>query len=78
MMFRRADNGRIDAYPQAERIAKHDCTGPKTARVDEIGNDAAVGALDRFRVGGPGRKTITVGGQRYLASMTPLPAVGRN
>jgi adenylate cyclase len=72
------DQGRVIAYPQADRIVKRDNSGLITARIDEIGDDAATGAYDRFRVEGPGRQTIKVEGQRYLASLTPLPGVGRN
>jgi class 3 adenylate cyclase len=72
------DQGRVIAYPQANRIVKQDKTGPITARVDEIGDDAAAGAYDHFRAEGPGRRLITIEGQRYIASLTPLPTVGRN
>src|SRR5215469_10779222 len=72
------DEGRIIAHPQTGKIVKNDSSGLKTARVDQIGDEAAAGAYDRFRTEGPGRRTITVEGQRYLASLTPLTTVGRD
>ena len=73
-----ADQGRVIAYPQPDRIVKRDASGLTAVRVDEIGDVAAAGAYDHFRVEGPSRQTITVDGQRYLASMTRLQTVGRD
>ena len=72
------DQGRVIAYPDAQRIIRDQYSGPMTARIDEIGDEAAAGAYDRFRVDGPGRKTITVNGRRYLTALTPLQTVGRD
>jgi class 3 adenylate cyclase/Tfp pilus assembly protein PilX len=72
------DQGRVIAYPQAESVVQHDSAEPVTARVHEVGDEAAAGAYDRFRVDGPGRKTITVDGSRYLTALTPLQTVGRD
>jgi adenylate cyclase len=69
--------GRVVAYPQAQSVVQHDGAEPMTARIDQIGDAAAAGAYDRFRVDGPGRKTITVGDSRYLTALTPLQTVGR-
>jgi adenylate cyclase len=69
--------GRVIAYPR-KRIFKHYDSGLMTARVDEIGDDAAAGAYDRFRIDGPGRETITVNGKRYLAALSPLQGLGRD
>jgi class 3 adenylate cyclase len=70
--------GQVIAYPQMERIVKQDESGSVSARVDEIGDAVAVRAYDRFRVDGPGHETITVDGNLYLTSLTPLPAVGHD
>ena len=72
------DQGRVIAYPQAESVVRRSSAEPTTARVDEVGDDAAAGAYDRFRVDGPGRKTITVDDKRYLTALTPLQTVGRD
>jgi adenylate cyclase len=72
------DHSRMVAYPQLKLIVKQEASGPVTARIDEIGDDAAAGAYDHFRAEGPGRQTVTVDRQRYLASLSPLQAVGRN
>jgi class 3 adenylate cyclase len=70
--------GRIVASPRPEGVIKQDASGPTTARVDEIGDAAAAGAYDHFRIDGPGHETITVGRKRYIASLTPLQTVGRD
>jgi class 3 adenylate cyclase len=70
--------GQVIAYPKVDRIVKQDSSGAMSARIGEIGDAAALGAYDHFRVNGPGRETITVDGKRYLTALTPLPAVGRD
>jgi len=71
--------GRLIAYPEGTRMLRHGTTsGPVTARVDEIGDDVAAGVYDRFRIEGPGHRTVTIAGERYLATFTPLQAAGRN
>jgi adenylate cyclase len=71
-------DGRIVAYPRAERIVRQSGSEAITARVDEIGDAPAAAAYDRFRIRGPGRATLTLDGKRYLATLSPLTAVGRN
>ena len=71
------DQGRIIAYPQPERVVQSDGSG-STARVDQIDDAPAAAAFDRFRVYGPGRRTITVDGKRYLASLAPMEGIGHN
>jgi adenylate cyclase len=72
------NKGHVIAHPQAQTVVQHASADPTTARIDEVGDQAAAGAYDRFRVDGPGRKTITVDGKRYLTGLTPLQTVGRD
>jgi adenylate cyclase len=71
-------DGRIVAYPRAERIVKQSGSEAITARINEIGDAPAAAAYDRFRIRGPGRATLTFDGKRYLAMLSPLTAIGRN
>jgi len=74
--------GRMIAHPQVRRAVNRGgdagAGGQMTPRIDEIGDDAAAGAYDRFRIEGPGHRTVTVGDRRYLATFTPLKAAGRD
>src|SRR5262249_3421373 len=70
--------GRLIAYPRLERLRRPNGSGPITPRIDEIGDDAATAAYDRFRVGGPGRRTVEVGAQRYLTTINPIEAAGHD
>jgi adenylate cyclase len=72
------DQGQVVAHPRVQSVAQHDSTEPMAARIDEVGDPVATAAYDRFRVDGPGRKTITVDGSRYLTALAPLQTVGRN
>jgi len=67
--------GRVVAYPRPEQGALRQ---ENVTRIDAIGDDAAVAAFDRFRVGGPGRRTVEVGGRRYLTSIAPIEAAGHD
>jgi len=76
------DNGRIIAHPQMQKIGRRgsnpEAEEPMTAQIGEIGDNVAAGAYDRFRIEGPGHRTVTVGDHRYLATYTPLKAAGRD
>jgi len=50
--------GRMIAHPQVHRVVHRGASGPETNRIDEIGDDVAVGAYDRFRIEGSGRRTV--------------------
>ncbi len=65
-------NGRLVAYPRLEQGSLPEGSQESAPRIDAIGDDAAVAAFDRFRVGGPGRRTVEVGGRRYLTSIAPI------
>jgi class 3 adenylate cyclase len=75
-------DGRMIAHPQLWRILRRGgesgAAGLMTARIDEIGDDVAAGAYDRFRTEGPGHRSVTVGDRRYVATFTPLNAAGRD
>jgi class 3 adenylate cyclase len=71
-------NGRLVAYPRLEQGSLREGSQESAPRIDAIGDDAAVAAFDRFRVGGPGRRTVEVGGRRYLTSIAPIEAAGHD
>src|SRR4051812_17901722 len=74
-------NGRIIAHPQMQRGVRRDSDKVEeltTAQIGEIGDNIAAGAYDRFRIEGPGHRTVTVEGRRYIATYTPLKAAGRD
>src|SRR4051794_13641767 len=75
-------NGRMIAHPQMQKIGRRgsnpETEEPMTAQIGEIGDSVAAGAYDRFRIEGPGHRTVTVGDHRYLATYTPLKTAGRD
>ena len=71
-------DGRVVAYPRAERVVRHGGSEAITARIDEIGDAPAAAAFDRFRISGPGRATFTLDEKRYLATLSPLTAIGHD
>jgi adenylate cyclase len=69
--------GRIVAHSRLNKERLHG-TGAGPARIDEIGDDAAVAAYDHFRVDGPGRRRIESDGNRYLSIAIPVNAAGHD
>lgn len=71
-------DGRLVAYPRLEQESLPVESQESATRIDAIGDAAAAAAFDRFRVGGPGRRSVTVGGRRYLTSVAPIEAAGHD
>ena len=72
-------DGRLIAHPQFRKPIEtgRAVDGNISPRIMDIGDPAAASAYDRFRVSGPGQTAFDLDGQRYLAAMTPLRAIGR-
>jgi adenylate cyclase len=70
--------GQILAYPHVGRTIRQNGSDAVTPSVDQIGDAPAVSAHDHFRVSGPGQATVTVDNKRYLATLTPLKAIGHD
>ena len=63
--------GRLIAYP-------HPAGGVGAERIDQIDDPAAVAAFDRYRVNGPGRRTVEIGHSRFLTTVTPIEVAGQD
>jgi hypothetical protein len=68
------ENGRLVAYHEAGRMLKKvgDTLQPLT--LDELGDPVLSRAYNRFKLEGHGRRTLIVDRQRYLNSVSALPA----
>ncbi len=71
-------NGKLIAYPDPEVMLRSTTEGTITKRVDELGDPLLAAAYDRFRVEGRGRTTLTVGEDRYILSVSRIPAAARD
>jgi class 3 adenylate cyclase len=63
--------GRLIAYP-------HRPANDEAERIDQIEDLAAMAAFDRYRVDGPGRRTVQIGGAKYLTTVTPIEVAGQD
>lgn len=68
------DEGKLVAYPDAAKTFKRVGEQLLPAALDELGDDVLTRAYNRFRVEGHGRRTIEIGGRRYITAATPIQA----
>ena len=65
--------GQLIAYPDANRILRPQGDTLVSVHVDELDDPVLTAAWDRFRVEGPGRRTLEVNGARIVTAVVPLP-----
>ena len=71
--------GRLVAYPQAERMLKRVGDTLQPVMLDELGDPVLSRAYNRFKIEGHGHRLLTVDKRRYLNSISSLRAtVGRD
>jgi len=71
--------GRLVAYPQADRMLKKVGDALQPVMLDELGDPVLSRAYNRFKIEGNGHRLLTVGERRYLNSISSLRAtVGRD
>ena len=71
--------GRLVAYPQADRMLKRVGDSLQPAMLDELGDPVLSRAYNRFKVEGHGHRLLTVDKRRYLNSISSLrTTVGRD
>jgi adenylate cyclase len=73
-------DGRLIAHPDPERMMRSGAEGPTTARLDELDDPVLTRAFDHLRLERTLRRTVEVGGERYILAASPLPSglVGRD
>ncbi len=72
-------SGRLIAAPTGLSQMVVDSGGtPTTATVDGLGDSVLTRAYDRYRIEGPGRRVVEVDGRRYISTVAPLSAAGRD
>ena len=64
--------GRLVAYPQAERILKRAGDTLHPLMLDELGDAVLARAYNRFKIEGHGHRILTVDKRRYLNSVSSL------
>ena len=69
--------GQLIAYPDANRILRPQGDTLVSVHVDELDDPVLTAAWDRFRVEGPGRRTLEVNGARIVTAVVPLPLSGQ-
>lgn len=67
--------GRLVAFPEADRTIRQDGEALTPVRLDQLDDPILTRAFDVLRLEGPGRRVMTVGGQRFLSVATPLDSV---
>ena len=67
--------GTLVAFPDADRTIKQVGDTLSPVRVDELDDTVLTRAFNVFRVEGPGRRTIEVGGKRHLTIAAPVPNI---
>lgn len=67
--------GTLIAFPDAHRTIKQVGDVLSPVRVDELDDPVLTRAFNLFRVEGPGRRTIEVGGERHLTIAAPVPNI---
>jgi len=68
------EDGTLVAYPDAERMMREKDGELVPAGIEELGDPTLTRAFDRFRVEGHGRRELSVGGERYISTASPLRA----
>lgn len=71
-------NGELVAAADTQHMMRDTEAGPVPARIDDLSDKLLVAAWDRYRVEGPGKWTLDIGGRRQIAVVSPLPGQGRN
>lgn len=66
------DEGRLISHPSATAVREADDGSLRLTRVSDLDDDAIQRAFDRYRVEGHGRRDFTLGGRRYITSITSL------
>jgi len=70
--------GRLIAYPDPQRMLS-EVNGELTpVRIDELNDPVLSGAWDRLRIDGPGRRIITIDGERQVVIEAPLRRAGND
>ena len=69
--------GELIAYPDATRMLRQQGDDLVSVHVDELDDPALRAAWDRYRVEGPGRRTLEVNGSRIVTAVVPLPMSGQ-
>lgn len=67
--------GQLVAFPELDRTVRQDDGTLMPVRLDALGDPVLTRAFDVFRIEGPGRHRIEVGGTRHLTIAAPLPGV---
>lgn len=68
------EKGRLVAYHETGRLLKKNGDTLQPLMLDELGDPVLSRAYSRFKLEGHGRRTLTVDNQRYLNSVSALPA----
>ena len=71
-------DGHLIAFPDQGRMLKVVGSELMPAKVDDLKDPVLNAAFDRFRIEGEGRRIITVDGERYITTTSPLPGAGRD
>lgn len=67
--------GQLVAFPEVERTVREGDGTLAPVRLDELGDPVLTRAFDVFRIEGPGRGRIQVGGRSWLTIAAALPGV---